>query len=69
MRGMAVIPRRNAGKPWMPEELDLLRRLADAGVRTGEIADRLERSIPSVSKQAERLRVSIRETSARRSSK
>jgi hypothetical protein len=64
---MASPARINARKPWTSEELDLLRRLAQAGVPTGHIAERFGRSMSSVSKQAEKLGISVSERSTTRS--
>jgi hypothetical protein len=63
---MAVPVRHNAGKPWTPEDLDLLRNLASSGATTGQIAERLGRSRLSVSKAAEKLRISVGEKSTTR---
>ena len=64
MGAMALPLRPNAGKPWTSEELDVLRRMAEAGALTDEIADQLGRTMVSVTSQAERLQVSIRESSS-----
>jgi hypothetical protein len=56
---MALPEHPNSRKPWTPEETEKLRRLAEAGHPPSVIARRLGRSGGSVSKQAEKLRVSI----------
>jgi hypothetical protein len=64
---MATPARTNAHKLWTPEESALLRHLAQAGVPTSQIAERLGRSMGAVSKQAEKLRISVSEKRATRS--
>ena len=58
--GRMSSPRRpNARKPWTPDDTATLQRLAEAGIPSNLIADRLGRTIMSVSSQAEKLRLSI----------
>ena len=54
------IRRPNAGKRWTAEDEAELRRLAGEGVPTREIAARLGRTAEGVSRQAEKLGVSLR---------
>ena len=58
--GRMSSPRRpNARKPWTPDDTATLQRLAEAGIPSNLIADRLGRSAASVASQAEKLKVSI----------
>ena len=58
--------RPNTGKPWTPEDIETLRRLAEARTPPPVIADRLGRSQASVFAQAEKIGVSIGEGGATR---
>lgn len=62
---MAAPARTNARKLWTPEELEQVQLLAQAGVPTSQIAERLGRSMGAVSKQAEKLRISVSENHAK----
>lgn len=58
--------RRNARQPWTPDDTETLRRLVAAGASPKLIADRLGRSVMSVSSQAEKLGVGIGKSRAAR---
>ncbi len=63
---MPLPHRDNARKPWTPDDTETLRRLAAAGASPKLIADRLGRSVMSVSSQAEKLGVGIGKSRAAR---
>ncbi|CAA9255396.1 MAG: hypothetical protein AVDCRST_MAG08-2322 [uncultured Acetobacteraceae bacterium] len=63
---MPLPHRDNARKPWTPDDTEALRRLIAAGASPKLIADRLGRSVTSVSNQAEKLGISVRQSRAAR---
>ena len=61
------LPRRhNACKPWTPDDTEALRRLVAAGASPKLIADRLGRSVTSVSNQAAKPGINVRQSRAAR---
>jgi hypothetical protein len=53
-------------KPWTPEEDERLRSLISAQLRPHEIAVKLHRTVESVYKRAQRLRLSFRRIKAKK---
>jgi hypothetical protein len=59
----------NTGRPWTPEEIETLRRLATEGVPPDLIAERLGRSRRSLEDRARRIKVTIEKDRADRAAK